>query len=153
LGHYLEGRGSGDGRDQPDPAADRKHSAAAGTLGTVQLGRPFGPPSDPAFQKRVIIAALRLVQREDGPVVIEDFPDDDRRAQPDPGWRPPFDHAVVADGPAETIARELESEIELLPRAHDRWVTQHGYTAPWGRAGSRWPTAAAWWPGSSAARP
>jgi len=93
-----------------------------------ELGRPFGPPSDPAFQKRVILAALQLVEREDGPVIIEDFPDDDPRARPDHGWCPPFDHAVVADRPAETIARELESEMELLRRAHDRWVTQRGYS-------------------------
>src|SRR5207237_4861990 len=39
-----------------------------------ELGRPFGPPSDPAFQKRVILAALRLLEREDGPGIIEDFP-------------------------------------------------------------------------------
>ncbi len=55
-----------------------------------ELGRPFGPPSDTAFQKRVILAALRLLERERGPVIIEDFPEDDPRERPDPGWRPPF---------------------------------------------------------------
>jgi hypothetical protein len=54
-----------------------------------ELGRPFGPPNDPAFQKRVILAALQLLDRESGPVIIEDFPDDDPRAQPDPAWHPP----------------------------------------------------------------
>jgi hypothetical protein len=74
----------------------------------------------------VILAALRLVERESGPVIIEDFPDDDPRAQPDPGWRSPFGHAAVADRPTETVAREVGSEIELLRGHHDRWVTQRG---------------------------
>src|SRR5215472_19170007 len=54
-----------------------------------ELGRPFGPPSDPAFQKRVILAALRLLERENGPVLLENFPNDDPRAQLDPAWKPP----------------------------------------------------------------
>ena len=45
-----------------------------------ELGRPFGPPSDPTFQKRVILAALRLLERVRGPVIIEDFPDDTTRS-------------------------------------------------------------------------
>ncbi len=28
-----------------------------------ELGRPFGPPNDPVFQKRVILAALRMLER------------------------------------------------------------------------------------------
>ena len=65
-----------------------------------ELGRPFGPPGDPAFQKRVLLAALRLLERDDGPVLIEDFPDDDPRARPDPAWRPPLPRAA-ANGPPQ----------------------------------------------------
>ncbi|MGE3464692.1 MAG: hypothetical protein AB7I04_22520, partial [Pseudomonadales bacterium] len=39
------------------------------------LGRPLGNPADPAFQHRVIAAALELLARESGPV-LEDFPED-----------------------------------------------------------------------------
>ena len=39
------------------------------------LGRPLGVPDDPAFQKRVMLAALRLLERARGPV-LEDFPED-----------------------------------------------------------------------------
>ena len=28
-----------------------------------ELGRPFGPPNDPAFQKRVVVSALRLLKQ------------------------------------------------------------------------------------------
>lgn len=38
------------------------------------LGRPLGKPNDPAFQRRVLEAALALLDREQGPV-LEDFPE------------------------------------------------------------------------------
>ena len=41
-----------------------------------ELGRPFGAPHEPDFQRRVLRAALGLLERRDGPVVLEDFPDD-----------------------------------------------------------------------------
>lgn len=39
------------------------------------LGRPLGRPGDPAFQRRVILAALALLERASGPV-LEDYPED-----------------------------------------------------------------------------
>ena len=41
-----------------------------------ELGRPFGAPGEPDFQRRVLIAALALLERDDGPVILEDFPDE-----------------------------------------------------------------------------
>jgi hypothetical protein len=93
-----------------------------------ELGRPFGPPSNPAFQKRVILAALQLLEREQGPVIIEDFPDDDPRAQPDLRWRPPAVPAPPAGAPAATLAAQLETEIGALAPAHDAWRIQSGHT-------------------------
>jgi hypothetical protein len=72
----------------------------------------------------VILAALRLVEHASGSVIIKDFPGKDPRAQPDPGWRPPLDHAAVADRSAGMIASELKTEIELLRGRHDRGVTR-----------------------------
>ena len=40
------------------------------------LGRPFGAPHDPGFQREVVRAALALLERGDGPVILEDFPKD-----------------------------------------------------------------------------
>lgn len=42
---------------------------------TFPLGRPLGKPGDPAFQRRVIVAALALLDRPHGPV-LEDYPED-----------------------------------------------------------------------------
>ena len=45
---------------------------------SFDLGRPLGAPNDPAFQKRVLTALLKLLETPDdkGPVVIEDYPED-----------------------------------------------------------------------------
>ena len=42
---------------------------------TFPLGRPLGKPGDPAFQHRVIAAALELLNCESGPV-LADYPED-----------------------------------------------------------------------------
>jgi len=84
-----------------------------------ELGRPLGPPGEPAFQRRVVLAALRLLERTDGPVIIEDFPDDDPRARPDPGWRPP-----AATSPSDSLA----GEIAALDAVHRRFLAEHGRT-------------------------
>ena len=54
-----------------------------------ELGRPFGEPGDAAFQRRVIVAALKLLDHSDGPVVLEDFAEDAPGQKEDQGWRPP----------------------------------------------------------------
>src|SRR4030042_1650267 len=41
-----------------------------------QLGRPLGAPDDPAFQRRVLEAALGLLEAPKGPV-LEDFPEEE----------------------------------------------------------------------------
>lgn len=39
------------------------------------LGRPFGAPNAPEFQRKVLMAALRLLEAERGPV-LEEFPEE-----------------------------------------------------------------------------
>jgi hypothetical protein len=56
---------------------------------TSQLGRPLGEPGDPAFQRRVLMAALRLLERTDGPVILEDFTEDPPGWRDTPNWRAP----------------------------------------------------------------
>ena len=74
------------------------------------LGRPFGEPGDAAFQTRVLRQALGLLERTDGPVIIEDFPDDAPGQSPVADWRPPF--ALLA--PAEPSAAALRDEMALV---------------------------------------
>jgi len=89
-----------------------------------ELGRPVGPPNDPAFQKRVLRAALGLLERTDGPVLLADFPDDDPREQPDPGWRPPISAAAPVPTDGVPLADALLAELRALAPAYARSCTE-----------------------------
>ena len=128
LGHYLEEEGIATVAISLIRPQTEHTKPPRALWVPFELGRPFGPPSDPPFQRRVTLAALRLLERASGPVIIEDFPEDDPRAQPDPSWHPPPVPASI-DGSAEALAARLESEIPLLQGAHDRWFARHGRTA------------------------
>lgn len=82
------------------------------------LGRPFGVPNDAAFQRKVLLAALRLLERESGPV-LEDFPED----APAGKLTPPPENLVCpvsfpttkAEG---TLAEKLLDEVAQLQAWH-----------------------------------
>jgi hypothetical protein len=81
----------------------------------AMLGRPVGEPNDPAFQLRIIRAALGLLERTDGPVILEDFPDDPPGWVDNPDWVAP---ATVATG---GFASELAAMLKLWPVAQARF--------------------------------
>jgi hypothetical protein len=125
LGHYLEEEGIATAAIALiRPQAENTKPPRALWV-PFELGRPFGPPGDPAFQKRVILTALRMLIKDGEPVRIIDFPDDDPRARPDPAWRPPFIPATIVRGSDESLASRLEAEILLLG-THQRWMAQYG---------------------------
>ena len=72
------------------------------------LGRPLGEPADAGFQRRVLQAALDLLERRDGPVILEDFPDDSPSMADRGAWRPEF---VLPPRPATL----LETADEWIP--------------------------------------
>src|SRR6202035_4955797 len=90
LGHYLEEDGIPTVAISLIRAQTENTKPLRALWVPFELGRPFGPPSDAAFQKRVRLPAVRLLERERGPVIIEDSPEADPRERPDPAWRPPF---------------------------------------------------------------
>lgn len=75
LGHYIEREGV--------PTAQvsliREQTAAASPPRALwvpfMLGRPFGAPNEPDFQRKVLRALLSLFERSAGPV-LEDFPEE-----------------------------------------------------------------------------
>jgi hypothetical protein len=93
-----------------------------------ELGRPFGAPDEPDFQRRVLLDALRMLERADGPI-METFPD----APPDtpaelPSWSPPIER-VRANRPFaddDEVAAAVAMEIAGLRPSYDRWVRQGG---------------------------
>jgi 2-haloacid dehalogenase len=126
LGHYLEEDGIATvAIALIRPQAENTKPPRALWV-PFELGRPLGPPSDTAFQRRVLLAALTMLVESGGPVRIIDFPDDDPRARPDPARQPPFRPAEIANVSSETLASRLEAEVSLLQGAHERWMAQHG---------------------------
>ena len=128
LGHYLEEGGVPTVAISLIRAQTENTKPPRALWVPFELGRPFGPPSDAAFQKRVILAALRLLERERGPVIIEDFPDEDPREQPDPGWRPPFTKPELDNGLATRLALALEDESGRVEAAFRRAAKERGRT-------------------------
>jgi hypothetical protein len=91
-----------------------------------ELGRPLGEPNDAAFQHRVLRQALALLEREDGPVILEDFAEDAPGAHDRPDWLPPVtaqDAEMAAIHPAWAHARRRSGRttIGVSGQAPDDW--------------------------------
>ena len=99
-----------------------------------ELGRPFGAPHEPDFQRRVLRAVLGLLERRDGPVVLEDFPDDApavANADDDdgPGWSCPVSFAGAAGNDAG-LAGEVLAELRRLAPWQEVYAARRGRSAP-----------------------
>jgi hypothetical protein len=128
LGHYLEEEGIATvSISLIRPQTENTRPPRALWV-PFELGRPFGPPGDSSFQKRVLVAALRMLERESGPVIIDDFPDDDPRARPDPAWPTPALPVAFAHHSGAALPAALQAEIGLLRQAHEEWIAQFGRT-------------------------
>jgi hypothetical protein len=128
LGHYLEEEGLATvSISLIRPQTENTRPPRALWV-PFELGRPFGPPIDPVFQRRVLLTALRLLERTDGPVLLQDFPDDDPRRLPDANWRPPIVPTGSGTGDSASLAGGSEAEVLALRGAHDRWVVQYRRT-------------------------
>ena len=84
-----------------------------------ELGRPLGVPNDAAFQKRVIRAALDLLDVEKGPVLEdydEDVPTSTQDAVAEEGLFCPIDWKAPPDATAPTsdLGRALLQEVALM---------------------------------------
>ena len=78
-----------------------------------ELGRPFGAPHEPDFQRRVLHDALALVERTDGPVVLADFPDDAPVGDDEVVWACPVSYSSTLVGEHDLVA-DVRAEIATL---------------------------------------
>ncbi|HEX3535357.1 MAG TPA: hypothetical protein VHU15_01185 [Stellaceae bacterium] len=123
LGHFIEEEGIATvAIALIRPQAERTRPPRALWV-PFELGRPLGPPSDPEFQRRVILAALWLLERKDGPVLLVDFPDDDPREAADHSW-----HSPRTGGARGDLAAALEAEIAELAPAYRQSCAERGRT-------------------------
>jgi hypothetical protein len=110
------------------------------------LGRPLGEPNDAPFQRRVLLQALRLLERADGPVILEHFPDDNPSWFDRPGWVPAV--ALPAPGAPDSRAAweaEFRDELATVLPVWERFKARFGRTSV-GLAGQppgAWPEFAA----------
>ncbi len=98
------------------------------------LGRPFGAPHEPEFQRRVLRSALALLTRDRGPV-LEDFPDDAPVAKEevgDEGWSCPVSFAPVDDGRSTLVRAALDEVDRLQPWIEQREAAGQGGFGPVG---------------------
>ena len=128
LGHYLEEEGI----PTTQVSLVREHTAALQPPRALwvpfMLGRPLGVPNDAAFQTRVLLAALRLLECESGPV-LEDFPEDAPHV--DLGEAPEGLACPVnfprADG-SGSLTEEFADEVLQLEAWHDVALKHRGRT-------------------------
>lgn len=79
-----------------------------------ELGRPFGEPSDPEFQRRVVREALSLLEAESGPLLV-DFPDEAPSAgaaQDEHVWACPL--PLPAREPAADLVTAFRREFDAM---------------------------------------
>jgi hypothetical protein len=110
------------------------------------LGRPLGEPNDKAFQRRVLMQALNLLERTDGPVILEHFPEDNPSWSDRPDWVP----AVSSPRPGTpATAREwedaLRTELAVVIPVWERFRARFGRTTVGlsGQPPEAWPAFAA----------
>lgn len=110
------------------------------------LGRPLGEPNDVAFQRRVLLQALKLLTDSSGQVVLEHFPDDNPSWFDRPGWRA----AVTLEKPvipadAKAWEAAFRAELNQVLPVWDRFKTRFGRSSVGlsGQPVEQWPAFAA----------
>jgi len=87
------------------------------------LGRPFGVPGDAAFQTRVLLAALELLQASSGPV-LKDYPEDAPRSAGADGEGQicpvSFGSGVDECDPGQAFLREIDALVPWHDLARER---------------------------------
>ena len=95
-----------------------------------ELGRPLGAPNAPEFQRRVLLEALKLLERNDGPL-LEGFPDAAPVSAADDdeeGWACPVSFPAPPQdfSDSEKLAGGLNQELGLLRPWYEQSVKNSG---------------------------
>ena len=131
LGHYLEDEGLPTVQISLIRLHTEKMRPPRALWVTFMLGRPLGQPDDPAFQTRVLRAALKLLEAPAGPV-IEDYPEDAEGGHDMSGWVCPVSFA--RDEPAADLRERLRRELQEFRSWYDIGLQRRGRTT-FGSAG------------------
>lgn len=129
VGHYLEQEGIA----TTQISLVREHTELIRPPRALwvpfMLGRPLGVPGDAAFQRRVLHAALELLEAPAGPV-LHDYSEDariDSGEDAEEGAACPVNFSRPAAGAGQhALARALAEEIAQLQPWHDLAVRRRG---------------------------
>ena len=130
LAHYIEDEGV----PTTQISLIREHSEAIkpprALWVSFELGRPLGVPDDPAFQKRVLLAGLKLLEADSGPV-LKDFDEDAPASEPAAtGWSCPVNFVnkpeVLDD--YQALRAAFKQEVIELRLWYDQALKQRGRT-------------------------
>ena len=94
------------------------------------LGRPLGVPNDKAFQTRVLLSALKLLEADQGPL-IEDFPEDAPVSSglvAPPACPVSFKNKEESLSDNQKLAAALKAEIAGMRNWYDLAVKKRGRT-------------------------
>lgn len=131
LAHYLEAAGLATTQISLVREHTEKMRPPRALWVPFELGRPFGPPRDAAFQTRVLRAALALFERAEGPV-LEDYPEEmPDAASAAEDWVCPvsFSAPRAALSGDAAVAAAFRDEHGALASWYDRAVERHGRTS------------------------
>tara|TARA_R110002167_G_scaffold236193_2_gene441401 strand:- start:1425 stop:2189 length:765 start_codon:yes stop_codon:yes gene_type:complete len=98
-----------------------------------ELGRPLGVPGDAAFQRRILSKVLSLLERGDGPALLEDHDEEaplSVAADEGEGWACPISLPSL---PVDLEAgggfkAAIEDEVRMLTPWYDMAVSERGRT-------------------------
>jgi len=128
LAHYLEE----EGLPTTHISLVREHTEAIkpprALWVSFEMGRPLGVPNDPAFQTRVLLATLKLLEASSGPV-LEDFLEDAPAADGESGaWACPvsFDEAERDLSDKERLQASFKREVGRLRPWYDIALRERG---------------------------
>jgi hypothetical protein len=89
----------------------------------------LGEPNDAPFQRRVLLQALRLLERTDGPVLLEHFPDDNPSWFDRMDWMPSVNLPVLAPlNGAAAWKDAFRAELAAVLPVWERFKTRFGRT-------------------------
>ena len=95
-----------------------------------ELGRPMGPPNNAAFQRRVLITLLGLLEAPVGPL-LEDFPDDEPESTEKLtvlGCPENFTQTAVETGENDQLKAAFRQEIVAMRPWYDKAVVRRKRT-------------------------
>lgn len=135
LAHYLEEEGIATTQISLIREHTEKIRPPRALWVPFELGRPLGGPNDPAFQRRVLLAALSLLDASEGPV-LADFPEEaastvEEDNQEATVWACPVHFATLAAGETDLdkMVSAFRREAAELRPWYDIGVQSRGRTA------------------------